>query len=468
MSVSLVLKQILFQSSIRSKVHRENNSDIENAINDLQSQINALATPPTGTEVTNARDNHTVLRDRLRSASALSGNRLISGGGVTEQGTPDMTAHIAAGEAIVNGVACKWAAQESGTITAPVSNTRLDYVVVNSDNSISVVAGSASATPVFPATASSQLIVAALVLKAATTSLNDGVEIFNLRNGSNSYFPNVYVYADTTLAENKQYNNLIIDSVKYDTAAYAALCQGYAHIVGVANTGANGTSETRDGTHNSNGPTDYDVYNGGGDHFIYGGGGAGVPDGPVGYKGGNGAAGKNIKIRAFSVYVHGNIVTTGGNGIAAGTTVDTWDGTDRAVAGSGGDGAAAGTVNLEAINEVVVTGNITAHGGNGAVGASVSSAPESNIGGKGGNAGSGANSTIKCLSQTGSGTISLSPGSAANGGTGTGGSQLNGNGSNGSAGSSGTSTITEYEMTAPLATDYADWIKPMLTDYTGA
>jgi len=63
-----------------------------------------LATPPAGSEVTNARDYATVLRDRLREAGKLNFNKVVYGLEVTEQTVPDMTVKISAGYASVNGV----------------------------------------------------------------------------------------------------------------------------------------------------------------------------------------------------------------------------------------------------------------------------------------------------------------------------------------------------------------------------
>jgi hypothetical protein len=171
----LNLNVISYQDPVRSKPIRENFSDIQNAVNDLQTQINELTTPPEGSEVTNARDNADVLRDRLRGASLSQGNVVISGGEVTAQGTPDMTVHIAAGTALVNGIYCNWAAQDSGTITAPSTYPRYDLVVANSDNSISILTGDEAASPIPPSYSSSQKEISFIYLTTATTSIIDSV-----------------------------------------------------------------------------------------------------------------------------------------------------------------------------------------------------------------------------------------------------------------------------------------------------
>ena len=69
-----------------------------------------------------------------------------------------------------------------GPIVAPVTNSRFDVVVFESDNSITIVSGAESADPVLPAVSSTQKAIAILSTVAATTSLNDGVEIIEARD----------------------------------------------------------------------------------------------------------------------------------------------------------------------------------------------------------------------------------------------------------------------------------------------
>lgn len=171
MSTNLDLNRTGFQTAVRSSPVDENWVDIENGVNDLQTQIDGINTPASGSEVSNARDYHPSLRNRLRSASTGQGNIIITGGETTEQGTPDMTVAVAAGEAIVSGVACDWTAQNSGTITAPTTNPRYDVVVINSDNSLSIVQGSEAASPVYPSIASTQRPLAILTLVVSQTSI---------------------------------------------------------------------------------------------------------------------------------------------------------------------------------------------------------------------------------------------------------------------------------------------------------
>ena len=168
---NLNLSTITYQSPRRSKPVRDNFTDIQNKINEQDASISALSTASSGAEVVDARDYHTDLKDRLQSASKGQGNIIISGGEVAEQGTPNMTVAVAAGEAIVNGTACKWAGANSGTITAPTTHPRYDVVVINSDNTLSIVEGTEAASPAYPDIAATQRPLAILTLVVSQTTI---------------------------------------------------------------------------------------------------------------------------------------------------------------------------------------------------------------------------------------------------------------------------------------------------------
>ncbi len=89
----------------------------------------------------------------------------------------------------------------SGTVTAPTTNPRFDVVVVNTDNTLSIVTGAESATPVIPTVATTQKGLAILVLddSPATTSLNDGVEIQEARSTGCAYIDNGIIKGSFTI-----------------------------------------------------------------------------------------------------------------------------------------------------------------------------------------------------------------------------------------------------------------------------
>lgn len=150
--------------------------NIKNAINDNQAQISALTTTPGGTEVTNARDYFTVLRDRIRAGSANHTSVVLSGGAVTINGVDPQKVDITAGSALVSAsdsksVGVEWSASTSGTIAFTSANTRYDVVAVNSSGTLVVVTGSESANPVLPAIAVTQKPLWVLLIGTASVAL---------------------------------------------------------------------------------------------------------------------------------------------------------------------------------------------------------------------------------------------------------------------------------------------------------
>lgn len=191
----LTLRQILNAAWVRAKPLFDNFSLIQAAFNDLQAQFDASLTPPGGSEVTNARDYATVLRNRLRGASKAQGNVIIDGGAVTAQAVPNMTVHIATGSALVDGVYCSWAAADTAAITAPSANPRYDIVVVNSDNTITVITGTEAALPVYPTIASSQRPLYAIPLIVGQTTITTASLIDLRRNTkSNGLYNAIEIY----------------------------------------------------------------------------------------------------------------------------------------------------------------------------------------------------------------------------------------------------------------------------------
>ncbi len=99
-----------------------------------------------------------------------------------------------------------------GAVSAPGSNTRLDYVVATSSNTVSILTGSSAVDPVFPTVATTQLVIGCLIVKVATTELNDNVEIFILLEGDRN-MPDHYIGTTLDLPQGTyNFNNLIIDA----------------------------------------------------------------------------------------------------------------------------------------------------------------------------------------------------------------------------------------------------------------
>lgn len=87
------------------------------------------------------------------------------------QDTPDMTVQVAAG-AIQNGrTLTSKAAQNTGTITAPSVNPRIDRVVIDSLGVVSVITGAEAGSPSAPAITPDQVSVAQILLATTDTEI---------------------------------------------------------------------------------------------------------------------------------------------------------------------------------------------------------------------------------------------------------------------------------------------------------
>lgn len=454
--VDLDLNHIPIQTPIQSVAHEENYEDIKNAVNNLQFQLDGSLTPPVGSEVPNARDYHSVLRDRLRSASQTIGNRIVSGLAVGEQGTPNMTVHVTAGEAAVAGVAVAPAAGDSPVVTAPGSNTRLDYIVVNSSNGVEIIQGVPSATPIFPTVAASQCVVGCLVVKSTTTALRDGYEIFRLRAKA-PWHPDVYVNANTTLTADLNYNNLIVDGCRFDTAGYTAYCQGYAHLSQVANGGLSTGAQVNSVRTDSGwiDASNYAVYNFGAD--VLQAGTLGKVGSSTYYKAGSGNNGYVLKIKAFAIYVWGTCDFKGTVGLNGTNNNVLSMPTELGSGEDGGDGGDAGGIYLEAIKEIINSGTVDAAGASGGNGKNCSAGTQVNLGGQAGKGGDGAGVVLKAKAIT-AGTVNYGVGATGSPGVGSGGAVANGNGSS-PTGASGSLTQVLWNGQFAYPADYASWMR---------
>jgi hypothetical protein len=193
-----------YQDDVLSKPLNDDLSGLASAVNDLQSQFDAISTPASGSEVVNARDYHASLRDRIRSGGKVTENIKITGFTVSESSPADMNINVADGEAIVSGVGIDRTSISPIAITAPTTNDRIDIVVVNSDNTISVLSGAEAAIPEWPTIATSQLPIARIDLTTSTTSITNS-DITNLsaeryETGwiNRSDWTNVHLGSDTT------------------------------------------------------------------------------------------------------------------------------------------------------------------------------------------------------------------------------------------------------------------------------
>ncbi|MGB8181395.1 MAG: hypothetical protein WCF13_03400, partial [Stellaceae bacterium] len=98
--------------------------------------------------------------------------RLVDNFAPHAQATPNMTVALDAGHLFDGTSLTEVAAQSTGTITAPVSNPRIDRVVVDcATGAVSVVIGTEAASPVPPAIPAGKAPVAQVLLQTTSTSI---------------------------------------------------------------------------------------------------------------------------------------------------------------------------------------------------------------------------------------------------------------------------------------------------------
>lgn len=101
----------------------------------------------------------------------IKGEGVVTGCAVTAQGSPDMTVAVAAGYVAIGGAL---AAVSSGNVTigaADATNPRIDLITVNNSGTKACTAGTAAASPVFPAVPASSVAIAAVYVPATDTTI---------------------------------------------------------------------------------------------------------------------------------------------------------------------------------------------------------------------------------------------------------------------------------------------------------
>ena len=170
-SSDLDLNVVSYQDNLRSKPVRENFTDIENEFNALRSEVYA-SIASTASEVTSARDNFTTLTNNIHERK-LYGNR-VDGTGAYKVSVSNLVITITSGSGIVNGVGVRHSASATASVTVPsASNSRYDIVVLNTDNTRTIVTGTeTTGTAVIPTSAVTQMPVARWHIFDTTSTLS--------------------------------------------------------------------------------------------------------------------------------------------------------------------------------------------------------------------------------------------------------------------------------------------------------
>ena len=107
-------------------------------------------------------------------ANGIAGTGVVSGCAVTAQAAPDMTLAVASGSVAVDGAQAAVTAGNVAIGAADATNPRFDLVVVNGAGAKSVLAGAAAANPAFPSVGTANVVLAAVYVPAAATSIAAG------------------------------------------------------------------------------------------------------------------------------------------------------------------------------------------------------------------------------------------------------------------------------------------------------
>ena len=124
-------------------------------------------------------DYHNDNAERLAAiefALAASGNGIGQTGGalaVTAEGTPSMTVDIATGWAVVSGQVTALRAATTLTFVAPVTDPRIDLIVINQTGTVSAVAGTENASPSAPSVPSDSIEIAKVYHVVGETHIDD-------------------------------------------------------------------------------------------------------------------------------------------------------------------------------------------------------------------------------------------------------------------------------------------------------
>lgn len=122
------------------------------------------------------------VQDRLNGSQAIVGADAAASGvqrtdtgddlAVVAAAVPDMTVIIGAGAGVVEGQPV-YAATDTLEFTGPVSNPRIDLVVISQYNTFEVVTGDEGAVPVAPATPGSRMLLAQVYHRVGEAHIDD-------------------------------------------------------------------------------------------------------------------------------------------------------------------------------------------------------------------------------------------------------------------------------------------------------
>jgi hypothetical protein len=157
------------------------------------------------------------------------------------QDTPNMTVKVLPGALMIGGVLTEIAAQNTGTIAAPVGNPRIDRVALNpATGAIQVVTGTPAASPVAPAIPADRLPIARFQLAVGATAIPNSIIVDERVIGGSAVIPDGAI---TARKESDDPWSPVASAATVDLGAINsrnALITGTATITSFGNTGGEG------------------------------------------------------------------------------------------------------------------------------------------------------------------------------------------------------------------------------------
>lgn len=158
--------------------------------------INAQFTIPNNNVAFNANQSIWMSTDIAAIVQGIKGEGVLSGAGVTAQGSPDLTVAVASGTVIIAGAAVSVSSGNLSIAAGGSTNPRIDIVSVNSGGTKTVTSGTTAANPAPPAIPASSVLLAMVYVPALDTTIESNqitdkrVSVFQaatgLLKGSNS------------------------------------------------------------------------------------------------------------------------------------------------------------------------------------------------------------------------------------------------------------------------------------------
>ncbi len=131
--------------------------------------------------------------------AAYKQNGVLSGCGLTQSGSPDMNVVVAAGWIQIDGILYSVTGGNAAVGNNASGNPRIDLISVNSSGTITVTAGTASATPDAPEIPANNILLGLVYVANGETALTND-EIFNRQALITPRSANGILFTDPTVA----------------------------------------------------------------------------------------------------------------------------------------------------------------------------------------------------------------------------------------------------------------------------